>query len=166
MQKIINARLKLPPRDNDSEVDNDIDNDIGSLEQRIQKILGIVRDTKTKDNHMVFFVMYDIHSNKVRRLVFKYLTRKGCTPIQRSIFLAEAPTDVFQQIQSDLDEVQQEYENNDSIILPTRHIKCCQPCSVMGFGHKHTTDYLRMMKIIGQHIAVDVITHNKSTLFF
>lgn len=37
MQKIINARLKLPPRDNDSEVDNDIDNDIGSLEQRIQK---------------------------------------------------------------------------------------------------------------------------------
>ena len=64
MQKIINARLKLPPRDNDSEVDNDIDNDIGSLEQRIQKILGIVRDTKTKDNHMVFFVMYDIRDRK------------------------------------------------------------------------------------------------------
>lgn len=149
MQKIINARLKLPPRDNDSEVDNDIDNDIGSLEQQIQKILGIVCDTKTKDNHMVFFVMYDIRSNKVRRLVFKYLTRKGCTPIQRSIFLAEAPTDVFQQIQSDLAEVQQAYENKDSIIvLPI------------------TTDYLRMMKIIGQHIAVDVITHNKSTLFF
>ena len=77
MQKIINARLKLPPREYDNEDDNDIDLDIGSLEQRIQKILGIVRDTKTKDNHMVFFVMYDIRSNKVRRLVFKYLTRKG-----------------------------------------------------------------------------------------
>ena len=149
MQKIINARLKLPPREYDNEDDNDIDLDIGSLEQRIQKILGIVRNTKTKDNHMVFFVMYDIRNNKVRRLVFKYLTRKGCTPIQRSIFLAEAPMDVFRQIQSDLAEVQQAYENKDSIIvLPI------------------TTDYLRMMKIIGQHIAVDVITHNKSTLFF
>lgn len=149
MQKIINARLKLPPRNNDDKDDSDIDNDIGSLEQRIQKILGIVRNNQTKDNHMVFFVMYDIRSNKVRRLVFKYLTRKGCTPIQRSVFLAEAPMDVFQQIQSDLAEVQQAYENKDSIIvLPI------------------TTDYLRMMKIIGQHIAVDVITHNKSTLFF
>ena len=149
MQKIINARLKLPPRNNDDEDDSDIDNDIESLEQRIQKILGIVRNNQTKDNHMVFFVMYDIRSNKVRRLVFKYLTRKGCTPIQRSVFLAEASMDVFQQIQSDLDEVQQAYENKDSIIvLPI------------------TTDYLRMMKIIGQHIAVDVITHNKSTLFF
>lgn len=149
MQKIINARLKLPPRDNDDGEDTEIDDDIGTLEQRIQKILGIVRNTKTKDNHMVFFVMYDIRSNKVRRLVFKYLTRKGCTPIQRSIFLAEAPMDVFRQIQSDLAEVQQAYENKDSIIvLPI------------------TTDYLRMMKIIGQHIAVDVITHNKSTLFF
>ena len=149
MQKIINARLKLPPRENNNEDENDTDTDIGSLEHRIQKILGIVRDTKTKDNHMVFFVMYDIRSNKVRRLVFKYLTRKGCTPIQRSIFLAEAPMEVFQEIQSDLAEVQQAYENKDSIIvLPI------------------TTDYLRMMKIIGQHIAVDVITHNKSTLFF
>lgn len=149
MQKIINARLKLPTRDNDDEGDNEIDIDLGSLEQRIQKILGIVRDTQTKDNHMIFFVMYDIRSNKVRRLVFKYLTRKGCTPIQRSIFLAEAPMEVFQEIQSDLAEVQQAYENKDSIIvLPI------------------TTDYLRMMKIIGQHIAVDVITHNKSTLFF
>ena len=149
MQKIINARLKLPPRENNNDDEKETDNDIGSLDQRIQKILGIVRDTKTKDNHMVFFVMYDIRSNKVRWLIFKYLTRKGCTPIQRSIFLAEAPIDVFQQIQSDLAEVQQAYENKDSIIvLPI------------------TTDYLRMMKIIGQHIAVDVITHAKSTLFF
>ena len=148
MQKIINARLKLPPRESADE-DADADEDIGSLDQRIQKIMGIVRNTKTKDNHMLFFVMYDIRSNKVRRLVFKYLTRKGCTPIQRSIFLAEAPVEVFQQIQADLAEVQQAYENKDSIIvLPV------------------TTDYLRMMKVIGQHIAVDVITHSKSTIFF
>ena len=57
MQKIINARLKLPPRENNNDDEKETDNDIGSLDQRIQKILGIVRDTKTKDNHMVFFVM-------------------------------------------------------------------------------------------------------------
>ena len=98
---------------------------------------------------MVFFVMYDIESNKVRALVHKYLKRMGCTPIQRSIFLADASMDIYRKIQSDLSEVQQAYDNNDSIIvLPV------------------TTDYLHMMKIIGQKIEVDVITHSKSTLFF
>ena len=48
MQKIINARLKLPPRENNNDDEKETDNDIGSLDQRIQKILGIVRDTKTK----------------------------------------------------------------------------------------------------------------------
>ena len=44
---------------------------------------------------------------------------------------------------------QEAYENNDSIIvLPV------------------STDYVRMMKIIGQKIEVDIITHSKNTLFF
>lgn len=146
MQKIINARIKLPPATSDTDPE---DEQIESLDFRIKRILGIINDTRLKDNHMVFFVMYDIKSNKVRRLVFKYLQRKGCTPIQRSIFLAEAPVETFREIQEDLAAVQQAYENKDSIIvLPV------------------TTDYLRMMKIIGQHIEVDIITHNKSTIFF
>ena len=29
-----------------------------------------------------------------------------------------------------------------------------------------STDYLRMMKIVGHHIEVDVITHTRNTLFF
>lgn len=147
MQKIINARIKLPPITAENE--DPEDEQIESLDVRIKRILGIINDTRLKDNHMVFFVMYDIKSNKVRRLVFKYLQRKGCTPIQRSIFLAEAPVETFREIQEDLAAVQQAYENKDSIIvLPV------------------TTDYLRMMKIIGQHIEVDIITHNKSTIFF
>ncbi|MBQ3950872.1 MAG: CRISPR-associated endonuclease Cas2, partial [Bacteroidales bacterium] len=32
--------------------------------------------------------MYDIASNKVRRAVVKYLQRRGCHRVQRSIFLA------------------------------------------------------------------------------
>ncbi len=98
---------------------------------------------------MLFFVMYDIESNKVRTLIHKYLKRKGCTPIQRSIFLANTSMDVYEEIKADLVAVQEAYENNDSIIvLPV------------------STDYLRMMKIIGQKIEVDVITHSRNTLFF
>lgn len=123
--------------------------DLGSLEERVKKVLGIVEQQKKKRNSMLFFVMYDIESNKVRALVHKYLIQKGCTPIQRSIFLAEAPMDVYEAIKSDLTAVQEAYENNDSIIvLPV------------------STDYLRMMKIIGQKIEVDIITHSKNTLFF
>lgn len=98
---------------------------------------------------MLFFVMYDIESNKVRALVHKYLKRMGCTPIQRSIFLADTEIETYNQIKSDLADVQEAYENNDSIIvLPV------------------STDYLKMMKIIGQKIEVDVIMHSRNTLFF
>ena len=98
---------------------------------------------------MLFFVMYDIESNKVRSLIHKYLKRMGCTPIQRSIFLADAPVETYERIKKDLAEVQGSYDNDDSImVLPI------------------STDYLRMMKIIGHHIEVDVITHTRNTLFF
>lgn len=98
---------------------------------------------------MLFFVMYDIESNKVRSLIHKYLKRMGCTPIQRSIFLADAPVETYERIKKDLAEVQESYDNDDSImVLPV------------------STDYLRMMKIIGHHIEVDVITHTRNTLFF
>ena len=36
---------------------------------------------------MLFFVMYDIESNKVRYLIAKYLERHGCTRIQVLSFL-------------------------------------------------------------------------------
>ena len=98
---------------------------------------------------MLFFVMYDIESNKVRRLIVRYLQKLGCTRIQKSIFLAENTMAVYNKIKEDLAEVQAVYDNQDSIIvLPV------------------TTDYLRMMKIIGKEVNIDVITKTKSTLFF
>ena len=124
-------------------------NDIEDIELRIKHILGLTERIKKTPNKMLFFVMYDIEDNKVRRLVSKYLLRKGCTRIQKSIFLAETPVEIFSDIKNDLSEVQAAYDNNDSIIiLPI------------------TTDYLRMMKIIGQNIDIDIITHSKNTLFF
>ena len=98
---------------------------------------------------MIFFIMYDIESNKVRRYIAKYLEKKGCTRIQRSIFLADADTAIYNEIKNDLTEVQACYDNNDSILVV--------PIS---------PDYLRAMKIIGQSIDLDIITRSKTSLFF
>ena len=120
-----------------------------SLEQRVRSILGIANDKYRKSTNMLFFVMYDIESNKVRRYVVKYLERKGCTRIQKSIFLADLSMDKYQDIRNDLAEVQAAYDNQDSILVVPI-----------------TTDYLRSMKVIGQNIDVDIITHTRNTLFF
>ena len=143
MQRLANASLK------NGSVQFAHCDDCLPLEERIRTVLGIVERNKKNRDRMLFFVMYDIESDKVRTLVHKYLLREGCVPIQRSIFLADAAVEVYEKIKSDLVEVQAAYDNNDSIIvLPV------------------STDYLRMMKIIGQKIEIDIITHNRNTLFF
>lgn len=98
---------------------------------------------------MIYFVMYDIENNKVRSLISKYLLKKGCMRVQKSIFLADTDRKVYDDIRKDLHEVQQCYDNNDSILLV--------PVS---------TDEIQAMKIIGQNIDVDLILKNRNTLFF
>ena len=93
--------------------------------------------------------MYDIESTKVRNQIVKYLLKNGCTRVQKSIFLADLPVDKYEAIRGDLTEVQQCYENNDSILIV--------PIS---------TDYLQSMKIIGKTIDVDLIMKTRNTLFF
>lgn len=122
---------------------------LSPLEDRIKDLLGLTESRKKRQDRMLFFVMYDIESNKVRRLVCKYLIREGCSRVQRSIFLADLPIDTYARIKNDLAEIQTLYDNEDSVIvLPV------------------STDYLRMMKVIGKTVDVDIITHTKNTLFF
>ena len=123
--------------------------DLLELEERIRRVLGIIDNVKRPATNMLFFVMYDIESNKVRNQVAKYLIRKGCTRVQRSIFLADLANSEYNSIRQDLAEVQAAYDNKDSILIV--------PIS---------TDYLQSMKIIGQKIELDIIMHNKNTLFF
>ena len=120
-----------------------------TLQQRIDAILGLCRQTKRNGGEMLFFIMYDIESNKVRYNIVKYLERMGCYRIQKSIFLANLSVEKYERIKSDMVEVQSLYDNHDSIIV----------CPV-------SSDILRSMKIIGQNINLDVITQSKSTLFF
>ena len=118
-----------------------------SLEERVKQLLGIVSNAKVTD--MLFFVMYDIESNKVRQQIAKYLLKMGCFRIQRSIFLAELDSEKHERIRADLTEVQSYYENHDSILIV--------PVS---------TELIKSMKIIGKSIDVDIIMRTKNTLFF
>lgn len=122
--------------------------DMDPLASRIEKILGIV-NTRKKTTDMLFFIMYDIENDKVRSYISKYLERKGCTRIQKSIFLANTTRERFSEISGTLYQVNSMYENDDSIILV--------PVS---------TDELRAMKIIGNNINFDIILKNKNTLIF
>ena len=134
----------LPP--NRIRTDRD---ELASMGDRVQQLLGLANNNERKASNMLFFVMYDIESDKIRRYVVKYLQRKGCTRVQKSIFLADLDLPVYEEITKDLLEVQAVYENNDSILVV--------PIS---------TDNLKAMKIIGQNINIDVITNARNTLFF
>ena len=123
--------------------------DMPSLRDRVDFLIGGVNRQQRKATDMLFFIMYDIESNKVRREIAKYLEDKGCFRIQKSIFLASADRSVYEQIKADLAEVQALYDNHDSIIL----------CPV-------STDEMRAMKVIGQELNIDIITQTSNTLFF
>lgn len=123
--------------------------DMPSLPDRIRQILGIVLSSNRKPGNMICFIMYDISSNKVRTLVAKYLLGKGCSRVQKSIFMADLPSDEYQKIANNLSEMQKMYDNEDSILVV--------PLS---------EDYARAMRIIGQQVDLDLIMHTKNTLFF
>ena len=119
------------------------------LPERIKKILKIAEKDYLKATDMLYFIMYDITNDKVRTAVAKYLEQKGCLRVQKSIFFAETKRTVFNQIHADLKEIQQLYDNQDSIFMV--------PVS---------TDQVRAMKIIGQNTDFDLIIGSKNTLFF
>lgn len=120
-----------------------------SLEVRMQSLIGIINKKERPENYMLFFVMYDIESDKVRTLVSKYLQKQGCTRVQNSIFLADLPSDIYKKIQQDLKEVQACYDNHDSILVVPMD-----------------ADNLKSMSIIGKSLDINLIMKTKSTLFF
>ena len=60
--------------------------DLKTLEERLQFLLNIVKQPKRPSHYMLFFVMYDIESNRVRNQIVKYLIRTGCTRVQNQSF--------------------------------------------------------------------------------
>jgi len=119
------------------------------LDERIKKILEISNEKNKNKLKMLFFVMYDIEDNKVRTEIAKFLERNGCVRVQKSIFFASADRPKYKELHTTLSEVQQSYQNNDSILFV--------PVS---------TDEVRSMKIIGKNTDFDIITGKTNTLFF
>ncbi len=116
----------------------------------IQKLIEYLSIPKPKAaEEMFFFIMYDIENNKVRRLVAKYLEKKGCMRVQKSIFFAKLHRNMYREITETLKEIQQAYENADSILaLPVGE------------------DMLNNLKIIGKELSYEFSNDTKNTLFF
>ncbi len=119
-----------------------------NIDERIRNLLGIFRSFTKRNNNMIYFIMYDIEHNKIRNYIAKYLQRKGCTRVQKSIFLASTDRKKYDEIQNTLKSVQEMYENNDSVFFV--------PVS---------TDEIRAMKVIGKSVDFDLITGSRNTLF-
>ncbi len=122
---------------------------IESLNERIEKITGVFKHYQNKPNHMIYFIMYDIENNKVRNHIAKFLIRKGCIRVQKSIFIADSDRKKYDELNQTLKEVQEMYENNDSIFFV--------PVSV---------DEVRAMKIIGKNVDFSMVIDTPNTLFF
>lgn len=122
---------------------------VEDLQKRIQQILDIYHLHNNNPAKMIYFIMYDIENDKIRTQISKYLLKKGCTRVQKSIFLAQTDRSVFNEIHQTIKEVQEVYDNNDSIFFV--------PVSV---------DQLRAMKVVGVSVDMDLVLDNKNTLFF
>jgi CRISPR-associated endonuclease Cas2 len=122
---------------------------IQPLNERIRKILNIVQSSPMKATEMLFLVMYDIENNKVRTLIAQYLLDKGCIRIQKSVYFARTKPVIFREICQTLKEVQEAYENVDSIVIVPVHAQATGS-----------------MRIIGKDIQIDSLIDPPNTVFF
>ena len=122
--------------------------DLKPLSTRIQEILGILQAKPIKSTTMNYFIMYDIQNNKVRTLVAKFLLKKGGVRVQKSVFLLHSDHKKFDEIRQTLAEINDVYENNDSIILVPLNISDA-----------------RSMKLIGQNVNIEQIVDPPNTIF-
>ncbi|MEN9444695.1 MAG: CRISPR-associated endoribonuclease Cas2 [Bacteroidota bacterium] len=122
--------------------------DLPDLRARLDRIIDVFNTFQKKPTSMTFFVLYDIEDNKVRRLLAKYLLRKGCVRVQKSVFVADTDRKIFKDICEKIAAVNEIYENQDSIIvLPI------------------AADDIRAMRVVGQSIDWEWIAGEQNTLF-
>lgn len=122
--------------------------DLKPLPERIQLILGIIKRQPVKATTMNYLIMYDIEKNKVRTLIAKYLISQGCIRVQKSVFLSHSNHEKFGAIKNTLVEINEIYENKDSIILIPLNVSDA-----------------RSMKLIGQNVNIEQIIDPPNTVF-
>jgi CRISPR-associated protein Cas2 len=107
------------------------------------------RNEKKNADDMYCFILYDIENNKIRRLLAKYLEKKGCVRIQKSVFFAKVPRKMYLEIKSIATDLQKVYDNQDTIIL-------------LPVGEEP----LNNMHCIGKNFDFELLTQHKHTLIF
>ena len=147
LKRIREAGLKSEPGTEPLLIDDTKEE--GSLQERIRALLKLVRDPSKNKYDMIYMVMYDIEDNRVRTHIAKYLLSKGCIRIQKSVYMARSHQKVFKEIKDTLKEVQEAYDNADSILLVP-----VQSSSVSS------------MKIIGKDIQIESLIDPPNTLFY
>ena len=119
------------------------------FDERAEEIKELFEELRQKPkNEMIYFVMYDIENNRVRTKIAKYLEEKGLRRVQKSIFLGQTNRKDYQVIRTALTEIQESYENRDSIfIVPMPE------------------DYLKSMYMIGEEVDFALTLHRSNTVF-
>lgn len=87
------------------------------VRERVQQMLELLNQPRKRAINMTGFILYDIENNKVRRQIAKYLEKKGCLRIQKSVFFCHLTRKQWLEMKASLKEVNDLYENNDSIFF-------------------------------------------------
>lgn len=103
---------------------------------------------RKRPEDMYCFICYDIENNKIRRMVAKLLEKEGCIRVQKSVFFARIHRKRHARLTHLLRQIQQLYENQDSIM-------------VLPVGE----DMLNSLQCIGQALDLQQLTAPKNTLF-
>ncbi|TFV94476.1 CRISPR-associated endonuclease Cas2 [Algoriphagus kandeliae] len=145
IDKIKNSGLS---KGKEKEKETDPNDMLLPLSNRIEKILGIFQGKPLKSTTMNYLILYDIENNKVRRLIAKYLEKNGCIRVQKSVFLVHSDYKKFESIRKTLAEINEVYDNEDSIILVPLNISDA-----------------RSMKLIGKNVNINQIIDPPNTVF-
>ncbi len=123
--------------------------DLPPLSARINQLKAMLeKSVLRKPGFVMFFIMYDIENNKIRTHIAKYLIRKGCVRIQKSVYFADIKRNVFKEIQKTLKEINAMYDNDDSI-----------------FFIPISEDHLNNLRVVGRNIDFEYMTKHVSTMF-
>jgi len=123
---------------------------LGDLPGRVDRLLGYLeRAVRLDPNAMFCLIMYDIADNKIRNYIAKYLLQEGCQRIQKSVYLARLPSKKIRDIRQTLQEVNDMYDNEDSImILPLGDAE------------------VEKLSLIGKSVDMQLVIDRPNTLFF
>lgn len=97
----------------------------------------------------IYMLMYDIENNSVRRLVAKYLERLGFIRIQKSVYFARLSEVSRRNVVETLREINEVYENNDSIVLLPL-----------------TAEQLKNGHLLGKELHINMLIHKPRVVFF